>query len=38
LTNRAYVQIDNGLNNKRVITLQKVSDDDRKWDFHIDTF
>lgn len=38
LTNRAYVQIDNGLNNQRVVTLQKVSDDDRKWDFHVDAF
>jgi predicted O-methyltransferase YrrM len=35
LKNRAYVQVDNGLNNQRVITLQKVRNDDRRWDYHV---
>ena len=38
LTNRAYVQIENGLNSPRVVTLQKSRQDDRSWDFHDDDF
>ena len=36
LKNRAYVQIDNGLNNQRVVTLQKQRSDNRRWDYHVD--
>lgn len=36
LTNRAYVQVDNGLNSGRVVTLQKQAKDNRSWDFHVD--
>jgi len=36
LSNRAWRKIENGLNNKRVITLQKLKRDDRRWDYHVD--
>jgi predicted O-methyltransferase YrrM len=36
LTNRDYVQLDNGLQMNRVVTLQKKQNDVRRWDYHQD--